>query len=701
MKIFARVFVKIHLSFLLGLISFSSLTSQTMVVDSLMEALQQADTDTARINLLLELSWNYHNSKPQQTVDYAQRAYDIASAVSYERGKMKALNLIGIGLDAQGELDDALSYYEAALHQAEALKDSGKIWGYLNNVGLINERKGYYSKAMEYYHRSLSMIDENEHPEHISILLNNIGLIYDHLKEYPKALEYLERSLAIERQINNQLGITMALSNIGETYKNMGELDKAEIYFNDALKISERIEDKVGISSVLCNLGEVQLKKGLFENAANYFPRSLELAREIGDKSMEAHALTCLGKVNSKQGKFQASIFSCLESLEIAKEMGAKKLIVDNYETLSESYSELGNFKRAFEYKQLQTEGKDELYSEEKSRQILDLSTQYETKKKETENALLKEQQAKNEAIIQRRTIIGWGVALILALMSLIAFILFNSNRQKQAYSQQLEMEVSRRTEELKQSNEKLVKSNKELERFAYIASHDLKEPLRNIVSFTRLIERRLPESADKSIRDYMSFVINNSRQMHLLIEDVLEFSRIDSLRAKEDSTADLNEVVAMVCGVLGSTLTEENVELDIGILPKVNAHSSHLFLVFKNLLENGIKYNQSSHPIIKISCEQVGDFHQITVTDNGIGIDPQYSEQIFGMFKRLHNREEYQGSGLGLSICRKVINTYGGQIWVESEIGAGSRFTFSLPVSPPVSKNEKNKSEVAEEVIG
>jgi signal transduction histidine kinase len=369
-----------------------------------------------------------------------------------------------------------------------------------------------------------------------------------------------------------------------------------------------------------------------------------------------------------------------MKGLMIAKKMGARELVKDICLTLSGNYAEIGNYKKAYEYHKYYKEATDSIYNEQKSRQIVELSTQYETQKRETEVALLKEQQTKNKAIIKQNTIIGWGGAVILFLVSLITFILFKSNRQKHAYSQQLEDDVAKRTNELKQSNIELLKSNKELERFAYIASHDLKEPLRNIVSFTRLIERRIKETASDEIKEFLSFVINNSRQMHVLIEDVLEFSRIENVDSESD-VVDLNETLKAVVGVLGSTIKEKNVSVEQNNLPRIRANSSQIFLVIKNLVENGIKYNENSEPVIKLESKIVEDFYQISVSDNGIGIEEQYFDNIFGMFKRLHHRGEYQGSGLGLSICKKIIQNLGGEIWVESAAGKGSKFVFSLPL--------------------
>ena len=659
---------------------FNPIFAQESVIDSLLNKLLLAKEDSSKINIFLDLSWEHHNSNPNKTIEYAKSALKLSESIEYDYGVARSLNHIGIGLDIKGDLDEAMEYYQAALDLAEEIENEKLTRNYLNNVGLIYERKGNYSIAMEYYHRALSMIDEKKNKGTASILLNNIGLIHAHESDHKKALQYFEKSLSIERELKNKLGISMALTNVGEQYSDLGQGGKALRYYDEALLISESIDDKIGVSMLLCNIGEVHLNDNLYELALDYFPKSLKIAEEIGDKESVACVLNNIGKVKLKLGYYNESISYCMKGLRIAQKMGAKDVVKEIYKTLAESHAEIGNYKRAFDYHKYYKEATDSIYSEQKSKQIIELSTQYETQKRETEVALLKEQQARNEAIIKQNSILGWGGAVIILLVSVIAFILFSSNRQKHAYSQQLEEEVAKRTKELELSNQELLKSNKELERFAYIASHDLKEPLRNIVSFTRLIERRLKDSVSAEINEFLSFVINNSRQMHILIEDVLEFSRIENI-GSESSVIDLNEVLKTVVGVLGSTVKEKNVSIELKPLPKVRANSSQIFLVIKNLVENGIKYNKNPNPVIHIESEIENGFHHISVADNGIGIEEQYFDNIFGMFKRLHNRGEYQGSGLGLSICKKIIQNLGGEIWVESTAGKGSKFVFSLPM--------------------
>lgn len=683
---------------IISIISFFCFTTLSVqanenIIDSLLNELELVSEDTQKVELFLDISWEYHTSDPKQTINYAQRAFDLSRLLSYDKGETASLNLLGIGHDIKGNLDKAKGYYEIALSRAKEKGDMVMYRNCLNNVGLIHQRMGNYQKSMETFHEALEMTDEKKDPGLTSAILNNIGIIHSYEERHEKALEYYEYSLQIEKKRNNELGISMALTNIGEEYREMGKKSKALICYKEALAYSEKIGDKVGEAILLSNIGEVHFENGLLDLAEELYPQALKLASEVGDKGNVCNILNNMAKLQLKKGRFQTSIKYAREALLIAQEMGEKKTVTDIFETLADSYIKVRDFEKAYEYQRLFNEAKDSLFSVEKSRQILELSTQYDTKRKETENELLKEQQAKNEAIIQQRTIIGIAIAVILLLVSIITSILFQSNRQKHAYSQQLENEVTNRTSDLEESNEKLRKSNKELERFAYIASHDLKEPLRNIMSFTKLVERSLPSDAkeNKNVKEYMSYIVNNTVQMHQLIEDVLEYSRIDNTKP-ESEQVDVREIVNSVASVLSSTLKERNVKLNIGALPKVSANSSQLFLVLKNLIENGIKYNESDHPVISVYSVRNGNMHEISVVDNGIGIEEQYFKRIFGMFKRLHNREEYQGSGLGLSICRKIIHNLGGKIWVESNAGHGSKFTFSLPTQD-IGKPETTES--------
>ncbi|WP_410509125.1 PAS domain S-box protein [Methanosarcina hadiensis] len=228
---------------------------------------------------------------------------------------------------------------------------------------------------------------------------------------------------------------------------------------------------------------------------------------------------------------------------------------------------------------------------------------------------------------------------------------------------------------------EELARSNAELEQFAYVASHDLQEPLRMVVSYLQLLQRKYQGELDSKADKYIYFAVDGASRMQVLINDLLEFSRVTT-KAREFEPADCRLILGQVLSDLEISIKESGTSISYGPLPVIMADSTQLAQVFQNLINNAIKFRSKEDPQIRISAEKKADHWLFSVQDNGIGIDPKYSERIFEVFKRLHKREEYPGTGIGLSICKKIIERHGGHIWVESEPGRGSTFYFTLPVN-------------------
>jgi len=226
-----------------------------------------------------------------------------------------------------------------------------------------------------------------------------------------------------------------------------------------------------------------------------------------------------------------------------------------------------------------------------------------------------------------------------------------------------------------------LQKTNLELERFAYIASHDLKTPLRNVVSFLDLIERKVVKYNDKELKEFTYHARQGASHMHHLIQDVLEYSRVNNA-IKENKQVDLNDTLMKICINLQPQLIEKNAKVFVANLPVVQGEQNHMTQLFSNLIENGIKYNNNSSPSIKINHRSDNGQHVFAISDNGIGIEEKYYNQIFQMFKRLHTNSNYEGTGIGLSICKKIIDLYQGEIWLESKPSEGSVFFFTLSMN-------------------
>jgi PAS domain S-box-containing protein len=233
--------------------------------------------------------------------------------------------------------------------------------------------------------------------------------------------------------------------------------------------------------------------------------------------------------------------------------------------------------------------------------------------------------------------------------------------------------------EDLATSNRELGLSNKELEQFAYVASHDLQEPLRMISSFLGLIERRYSGVLDEKGLQYIGFAVDGARRMKNIILDLLEFSRLGNIR-EDKKTIKTSELLTEVLLLNNKLIQEKQAIIHVGELPDIVGYASPILQVFQNLIVNGLKYQALGQiPEIWIEGQENKDEWLFSVKDNGIGIDPEFQDKIFVIFQRLHQKDQYSGSGIGLAICKKIVEFHDGKIWVESSIGAGSNFFFTL----------------------
>jgi PAS domain S-box-containing protein len=242
-----------------------------------------------------------------------------------------------------------------------------------------------------------------------------------------------------------------------------------------------------------------------------------------------------------------------------------------------------------------------------------------------------------------------------------------------------LEALVKKRTNELELANIRLSKSNENLEQFAYVASHDLQEPLRTMSSYSQLLERRYKDKLDKDANEFIDFIVDAASRMQSLITDLLAYSR---LRYTESPVAlvDCNKLLARVIEGISKTIAGAGAHISFDNLPIIKWHEVKLMQLFQNLIGNAIKFCGKEKCEIHVSAKKNDAEWLFSVKDNGIGIEAQYYEKIFMIFQRLHKRNEYSGTGIGLAICKKIVEDHGGRIWVESELGKGSTFYFTIP---------------------
>jgi signal transduction histidine kinase len=320
---------------------------------------------------------------------------------------------------------------------------------------------------------------------------------------------------------------------------------------------------------------------------------------------------------------------------------------------------------------------------------------------KQEEKQLLVRRTAESEASarLTRATIVTGDALALLCLVFAGLMVQQEMSKRQSAEeglrrsNEELERRVAERTQ-LDQRAAELSRSNSELEQFAYVASHDLQEPLRMVASFTQLLERRYKDKLDTDAREFISFAVDGARRMQTLITDLLSFSRVGT-QGKPLVATSCEEVLKQVLSTLRIAIGETNAEVTHGEMPEVMGDAQQLTQLFQNLIVNALKFRGEHAPRVDIRAVRTSQRWKISVRDHGIGISPEHAERIFVIFQRLHTRTEYPGTGIGLAVCKKIVERHGGEIGVTPAPGGGSIFYFTLEAAEIQSTRETGKYEL------
>ncbi len=267
----------------------------------------------------------------------------------------------------------------------------------------------------------------------------------------------------------------------------------------------------------------------------------------------------------------------------------------------------------------------------------------------------------------------------------------------------ELQAEIAERRQiekNLRQSNQELARSNQELEQFAYIASHDLQEPLRAITSYAQLLEKKYTDNLDKKAKKYIFNIVDGGARMGQLISDLLNYSRVGA-KGRKFQKVNTENIVKQVLSHLKLAITETEAKITYESLPTIMGDKSQLIQLFQNLISNAIKFHGNHPPEIHICAIQKCNAWHFCISDRGIGIEPEYAERIFLIFQRLHSRSKYPGTGIGLAICKKIMEGHRGEIWLDSKLGEGSTFYLSFPFPEQETKSNEPEKLNSKEILG
>lgn len=581
--------------------------------------------------ILVQLGTSYFKLQDyDKALDYYYLFLELPQVQSSPKEKAKGIGSIASVHQKVGNYEDSYQLQIDALKIREAENDSAGIGRSLYELGTLMFYQKNYELAREYYQSSLNLSKAMGNKKATLSCLNAMGTTYQGLDSTNLVLPYLEEALALARELGKKSAEAYALHNIGAHYlEKKSFFQTAEAYFLESYQIKLDLDDKWGLIGSHIYLGDLYLKQSLLEKARLEYEKGLALAEEIDSDVRKVALLNRLAEV-----------------YELKKDYPQALLLKNKYISLNES-----------------------ILNEKMLEEMGNKKAQYLLQKKEKDIAIFKEK--------ARTKKLRSNFLLILSFFSIcLVGLSYNSHTRLQ-----FTKKLKEKNTEIQQQNQDLARKNDDLKKFAFIVSHDLKAPLRTIGSFTGLMRRRYFHLFDKNGQEYMDFITGGVKRMDQLLNDLLTYSQIENNEQESDWT-ETKDVVHNALSNLYFQIRNQKVAIKINeiALPRVRGNSAHLTQLFQNIIANGIKFRNGRDPQILIDCLQNEEKYTFAIKDNGIGIEEQYQEKIFRMFSRLHKVEEYEGTGIGLATCKKIVEKHGGKIWVESAPGQGSTFFFSLP---------------------
>ena len=523
---------------------------------------------------------------------------------------------------------------------------------YLNYSAYYGDKKDYVHQ-LQYLQKSKKIY--LSHDKSITNINYNLASIFEAFKDYENASKiHLEmRKKAIKE--NNAYTELFALYGTLSTEGEMKDYEATKKTSYEAINLKNRTGVSSAFGYAYYMLGYAHFKTNQLDSAVYYFQKGIEISELQNEGTQVGDNHTGMAELYFQQGKFQEAKFHA----EKAKSLFSA-INTDNNTILAKIYAKEGNYQKAYELLNINWSDAQKKEEERTDYHVISslLNDKFEQEKIQ-EQLLL--QQDFNK---QRQFLI---VCIFIAGILLLAGILLVQTRSNR---------------KLKQLNEQLSHRNNALQQFSYIASHDIKEPIRSIGNYVGLIRKKIADEDKKKLGLFFDNIQNGLQQIYTLIEDVMQYTQVNQDDAIELKAVNLNAVIKNIEVGLETFIQEKGAKIIYNDLPIIKSSSSMLFMILKNLIQNGIKFNRSEIPTSEINYTKTQTHHKITVSDNGIGIDKNYHDKVFEMFKRLHNKATYEGSGIGLAIVKLSVEKLGGTIHLESEVGKGSQFIIIIPIA-------------------
>lgn len=656
--------------------------AQISKLSQLENQLKSISNDDASVDLLNELSFEYYSPDPIKSKDYAERALKMAEEIQYAEGI-------------------ATSY---------------------RNIGNFFWTQGDYDKALEYSFKSLKKLEENEGSiREIARSYNSIALVYRDLKNYNSALNFFFKSLDIFKEIQDKERIGILYNNIGGLYVRQKKYREALVNLLKANKLFKQLNDQHRLATNLNNIGYLFLEEGNFKGAFNYLRKAYQIDSLLNDKGRMALNLNGIAQAYKIKKDYNASIEFHTQALSIAEEIGIKEEIKNAYKGMAETYAEANDHKQAYQYYEKYHNLYDILQNEQIHKNKRQIEAMYESERKQAEiDLLIKNRQLQHTELQKEKLIKNSLIGAFIAL-SFIALILFIGIAQKHRINKKLHdqkseiqlknedltlknleitkqrdeitsqtKDIHQKTEDLEkalaeisQQKEALMQLNGTKDKFFSIVAHDIKSPLDSLSAFASLLANYIENMSKEEIKIIAANLDQSVKNTLQLTENLLTWARSQMNNLNYDPIAvNINDIIEQKIGLFKLIAINKKIEIVTELCPDIMlfADENHFRFILRNLISNALKFTMPNGKVV-IKCRDMGEYAEVSVSDDGVGISPEILPKIFRIDTKISTRGTAgeKGTGLGLLLCKEFVEKNGGKIKVESEVSRGSKFSFTL----------------------
>jgi signal transduction histidine kinase len=614
-------------------------TATTIDIDN--TTMQETATRAVILDLLRQSHFQEQNNAFKESLDLIQQAwqfFESQNTVQDNYLKAEILHrLCQLYLKSQN-FQKLSAFSEALLEVSRELDDSEKEVQALTNLGICRSVSSDYKAAMPLFVEALDKSRYLKIRHNEANCLINIGTIYANLFNYEEALERYRLILTDYEDVLTDTTRIIINLNTGNLYfaseQFKRSVDCCQIALQDALSLEQF--DKVAHAHALISRSYLSLND--INKAIHHARQSADFTQKIkGHHQGRAINHLNMAQIAVEMKDTEGGITLTKRGIALARRFRDDTSELRGFALLATIFKKINDLEKALRCQEIYARLQADYLKMQRNMRALDVEIKYALREKERQIAALLQENRYQALLLER-----------------------NSQIERQ--------------------NEQLRKANEELQQFAYISSHDLKEPLRMVGSFAQVIERQYADKLGEESKQYFHFINEGVSRMNGLLDALLQYATIG--KADIDlEPVDMNNAVRIAQDNLQLRIRETGATIEVPTLPTVKALSSFMTQLFQNLIGNALKFRQPDvPPHINIGVEEKANEWLFSVQDNGIGISPEHRERIFVIFQRLHTRSKYEGTGIGLAICHKIILQLKGQIWVESAVGSGATFLFTIP---------------------